>query len=363
MSINEETSKRISSLRIILVLLVICIHNYPSKYIDNNVVIKYIVKFLRWLLSGDGGIPSGAVPAFFVITAYLQFIKTEKYSVLLKKKFKAIIVPYIIWISIYIIMNFLLQIIPNLSGFSVNSSGDIITNWRIIDWIGAYTGYGRESCKPIAAPLWFLRDLIVLIIISPIIKYILDKNKGIELLIITGIIYYCDVSLYFVFPASLFYYCLGAFISNNKYDLFTLSDRFSMLFLTCLYIVCFIIYHLVSNVVYFNGSVLTAFCMLLWFYRLSKHLVVSNRLFCILKKTEKYSFFIYCFHGPFVIAIMNRLWCKFIPEYGCFGIINEILPVFICFFICFFAAVILEKWLPYIYNVLNGSRRGVSVSK
>jgi len=92
--ISEETSRRITSLRYLLIVLVVFIH---SRFIVNAVggasnmygavdafnrpdSIKWIQAFI------SGGIAIGSVPVFFLFSGFLQAKKNDSYGKLLRKK-------------------------------------------------------------------------------------------------------------------------------------------------------------------------------------------------------------------------------------------------------------------------------------
>ena len=107
--IPEEISKRITSLRFLLIALVVFIHNnFTLKSIAESIEnggpdILFIQNaFGRWVqLFISEGIARCAVPLFFLFAAYLQGIKNDNYKTLLKKKSKSLFIPFIIWTAIY----------------------------------------------------------------------------------------------------------------------------------------------------------------------------------------------------------------------------------------------------------------------
>ena len=91
LAISECESKRITSLRFLLIIFVVFIHN-----IDKNEAINYYhLAFeepaaITWFKTFVMGILGGAaVPIFFVFAAYLQFAKQDDYKSLIKNVQKA----------------------------------------------------------------------------------------------------------------------------------------------------------------------------------------------------------------------------------------------------------------------------------
>ncbi len=109
--IDENTSKRITALRFLLIIFVVFIHNNftadsiatsvangnAAPIFNQGVVGKWIQLFI------SDGIGRGAVPLFMLFAAYLQAKKDDSYGVLLKKKAKSLLVPFVLWTAFYIV--------------------------------------------------------------------------------------------------------------------------------------------------------------------------------------------------------------------------------------------------------------------
>ena len=107
--ISEDTSKRITALRFLLAVLVVVIHNnYNAKVVADyfaetgeTIVFSQSI-FGKWIqLFFSQGLAHCAVPLFFLFAAFLQAKKNDSYSVLLKKRAKSLLLPYVIWITLY----------------------------------------------------------------------------------------------------------------------------------------------------------------------------------------------------------------------------------------------------------------------
>ena len=105
--ISEETSKRITSLRFLLIVLVVFIHaNLKADDALNYYKLDFIqpkwIEIVKNFISGTLG--GAAVPLFFLFASYIQFSKKDKYVCLLRKRSKSILLPYILWTVITIIL-------------------------------------------------------------------------------------------------------------------------------------------------------------------------------------------------------------------------------------------------------------------
>lgn len=169
----------------------------------------------------------------FFISGYLFFVNIETFNKdvyfnKLKKRIKTLVVPYFLWNLIPIIFFTIILLTKYIiSGF--NNIDDIKNyflslNWRIFwDWNiwnlerTNIRGMITPSSGPINLPLWFLRDLIVMIIITRLYNYIFPDT------------FIFNVISYFLIPISTAYFCYFIYVSMSllfpKYLKLLTGDR------------------------------------------------------------------------------------------------------------------------------------------
>jgi peptidoglycan/LPS O-acetylase OafA/YrhL len=122
------------------------------------------------------------VPLFFVISGFLFFYRTDfsetVYKHKLKSRAKTLLVPYLLWNSIAILWK-LIFFLPVLSSFvrpvEIDLSFTRIINTFFFDtdnrgiFIGPVHAESSPEIYPINDPLWYVRDLMLMAICSPII--------------------------------------------------------------------------------------------------------------------------------------------------------------------------------------------------
>lgn len=98
------------------------------------------------------------VPIFIMISGYYLLNSSQDidYNTFLKKRFKRVLLPFVVWSIIY---NLYYQYIS--SGISIK--------WTVLGLIKNLLGY------PTAAPLWFLYPLLGLYLMTPIFKGIVER--------------------------------------------------------------------------------------------------------------------------------------------------------------------------------------------
>jgi len=175
-------------------------------------------EFLKLLVSQT--LVKVAVPVFFIMSGYLFFanVKTwnlQVYKAKVLRRLKTLLIPYLLW-------NLLMAI--KLKTFS------LWTFWSFwcpagiqIDW------FGQEQLMtaPANMPLWFLRDLMVVSLLTPIL-YICVRRLGWWLLCILTIIYLSGICAFIpgLSAYAVYFFTAGAFLSIRKMDLLETFRRF-----------------------------------------------------------------------------------------------------------------------------------------
>lgn len=233
-------SNTISYLRFPLTVGVVLIHfsladgliiNKVQYGMDNPDWYFYIVRLFSEVLARI------CVPLFFVISGFLFFNRKEFnssiYKQKLKTRFTTLFVPFILWNIIAILwkLKYLLPVISSyyrplefhfsferlIYTFFCNSD----SNGIIVGTPTAETTYG---IYPIDLPLWYIRELMIMVIVSPVIYYII-KKAGKWLVTFLGITWlsaptiisetnYADLLM-----TAVFFFSLGAFFGINGMDI------------------------------------------------------------------------------------------------------------------------------------------------
>lgn len=209
--VSVETSKRITSLRYLLIVLVVFIHanlkpDDAINYYHYDFVQLYWIEVVRNSICDTLG--GAAVLLFFFLTSFLQFSKNDKYKILLKKRSKSIFLPYIIWTGITIILYYIVQSIPYTVLFFQNPI-NIVKNWKGIDLLKVFTYHDLSSGLkiPLVYQFCFLRELMIFIVLSPILKFLCDKFSGFMLIFIS-VAALKGIPLFFTVSSSaLFFLC------------------------------------------------------------------------------------------------------------------------------------------------------------
>ena len=213
----------IQQLRFPMIVLVTFAHSYGR--VDDGYSLLFsdfdTYQFLKLLVSQT--LVKVAVPIFFIISGYLFFANVSEWNLIVYKqkmlrRVKTLLLPYLIW-------NLLMAI--KLKTFSWSMFWVFISKAGMqTDWLGCE----NWMTAPANMPLWFLRDLMVVSLLTPIIYIVLQRWGKIVLPLLT-LVYLSGVGAFAVPGLSMyavFFFSLGAYLAIRKLDLVTTMQRFEV---------------------------------------------------------------------------------------------------------------------------------------
>ena len=353
-TISNYLSDKIKTLSFILIILVLYIH---SGFHANEIDGMYWNNFIQEYISGKIG--RLAVPLFFMISGYLFFTHIDNGIMSIKRKIKSriktLLLPYIYGCLYFTAFVFALQFVPGINDH-VNRGGLTVFNQPLLLVIKNVFWICNGTNSPFAFHLWFLRDLIVVVALTPpILYYLLNFLKWwlIPVLLVFTLIPTIPSSLF----SSLFWFSLGAVFAvtktnvDYKKSILGMVILFLYLLFSFLELFCgFIIPELVIKLLVIFGIVG------IW---LSYDFIFSNNF--LLKDTKWFSiasgftFFIYLFHEP-TLNIVRKVIVIFLGKNSMGYLISYLLSPFIFVFTMLYIGLLLKRFIPKIYSNLVGGR-------
>lgn len=221
---GDLQSRTIDLLRFPLIVYVVLIHAYTSTrgVIDNDQYPGY--RLVSFFFSLE--IAQIAVPAFFFISGYLLFFRTRSYVERLKKSVRSQIVPYVICnflvMTLYYICESLLPLESLFSGANLPIRDHSFTGLLREFWDGGRWDEGNGT--PILHQFWYLRNLILLGIVSPLISLFVRWTKwtGPALLLLVWLFVPGQAFL----VESVTFFTAGAYFSLSRKDFLPVMRRF-----------------------------------------------------------------------------------------------------------------------------------------
>ena len=138
--------------------------------------------------------------------------------------------PFVLWTTFYIVgFNGLKIFLIHFAPSFVQHPDDTFLKWSARDWLYNVLGFFKfpddsPNVPRIVFQFWFLRDLLILFILSPILKFFVKKYPAF-LLFSVSFIYIIPLHVYFVDAQALFYYSLGLYWGLYDIPLFEKIDK------------------------------------------------------------------------------------------------------------------------------------------
>ena len=371
----ELQSKTIEWLRFPLAVLVVFIHMFPFVDIQNidylNLNFYNFYDIIRTLISHILGLV--AVPCFFMFSGYWFFNKVKEwnktvYFSKVKTRLKTLIVPYFMF-NIAAVIFVIIQNILKADGSIYPFLDNLRENWYSIFW--NYNSWDdniqnilgqtiQPSYGPFVLPLWFLRDLIVMVFISPVVYYLIKYAK-IWGVVTLGLFYYTKIWIEIpgysaqLFLTAFFFFSLGAFFGINRKNIVVSLRKYQNVWLVISLII------MISGAYYYGTSYNTFFLPI---FTLSGVISIINITSYYMKRGKlkvretlsKASFFLYCTH-IFILRSIKEAFDKII------GVDNTMLLLIEYFIIPFLITgiilcvyLLMKRFTPKLLSLFTGSR-------
>jgi len=365
----------IENMRLPLVLMVIFIHAFSSVHcVPEEGLDYYLFKYFESTLSLV--VSHIAVPIFFLFSGFLFFINIERldistYKRKIKSRLFSIIVPYLVWNLLYAIFLFSKLFVkaylggdelPSIISF-FNEQGGFHMFWDCniwnldrVNWVG----YTIPASAPVLIPLWFLRDLIIISFITPVIFFCIKKIRVLYFMVL--LVGYL-LNLWPYIPGlegdALLFYSIGACVAIENDSLQVYFSRYKLssyiLFFTLLIPMVILMGHTTywGNIIYPFFITIGVYAALNLFTELTTRRG-GHFSYC---KYSKATFFIYAVHTILILDISIIVVNRIIPlSNGCFSILKYTLIPLLTLIISLGLFITLNKIMKPILAVLTGNR-------
>ncbi|WP_284778391.1 acyltransferase [Agrobacterium sp. lyk4-40-TYG-31] len=350
MTFDQNLSSRINLMRIILISGIVFVHVPHNPETSPFLGVYGFFDWIRVFL-GDALFRIG-VPCLSAISGYLLFrrgMQAFDYLATVKSKAKTVLLPFILWNGALFLAVLLLQRFEVGLGYFPDlwnaTTREIISHGAALEEL------------PVNVPLYFLRDLFVCILLSPILAFFVKRFALVTLAVLLIITAWPDLTLFIVQKKSiLFSFALGIALALHKVDLKTLDPYAGRITLAVLVAAASL-----ATGLYFTGpeftfelnllrNLLAVFgAMGLW---ASSSLLIQSRTGRRLSETGSLSFWIFCAHYP-LLVIMWMVWNRGGPDFYPAFYIGAVL---LSFAILIVSNAQVRARLPTLYGVLTGSR-------
>lgn len=356
---EKELTQRLNILRFPLIVGVLFIHSHTTFSGNQDSFITY---FIRNIISNE--LASVAVPLFFLMSGYLFFLKFNTltktiYMEKLKARTRTLFIPFLFWNIATLLLIALAQSLPVNKAFSAGTMS-LIAGYNVFDYLINVFGIGK---LPISFQFWFIRDLMLLVILTPIIDFA-NKRTPLPFLSILFACWMLDFwPIYTPSIAAVLFFSVGAFFGGYNKNLFCF-DKYGIPIIA-IYTPIIIIGALFaqesftpylhrSGIVFGIASVLF----------LTKLVMKSRHIKNTLLSLSGVSFFVFAAHEPLQTIIFKLAYKMLSPE-------SWVLSLFLYFIVPIFSIIILVSiyrillnFTPVVLNIVTGGRNNtVSIDK
>lgn len=343
-------SRTIDFLRFPLIVGVVFIHSNIVAVINADTA--HPLHTTTWIQTivhlFSGILPSACVPLFFFISGFLFFHHPQKFSHKLKKRVHTLLTPYLIW-------NLLGIISILISHFAMPEH----TKWS--QWDECFKAIANIflPCDfPPNRPLWFIRNLLYVMLLAPVVKFLFTNKYKLPILISIYAIWISNSNFGTIdhkLISAFLFFSTGSYFSLNKLNLVHIIGKTTH--------ISFIAYPLlvIANLLFsgtFMGSYIykTSVLIEIMFAINLSALLIKNRNMHIPLFLTQSSFFIYAFHGLFISKLVKLAILILNPQSSALlAIIYFSVPVF-TIAISLLIYHLLKKNFPRLTAVLMGER-------
>ena len=342
----------ISKMRFPLAFFVVVIHAKLSFYIDGN---NDVLNFSEWMFSSV--LTRGTVMCYFFISGFLFFLKApplfnrEFFSIQIKKRWKTLIIPFILWNIIALLYQL------SLESYFFHKIPNFLETWESLDLKNKLR---YLFIKPAMAPLWYLKELIFLCFSAPLIYITIKKIRVVFpiVLIISWLVFGGSLKIYTL--GGLTFFTLGGYIALNNISLSKIFERKTKIIVLISYFSIITFEWMSQNLAIrnfydsFSHRLSTLLSVILMLY-IGQWLI--SRSYSLLDKPllVNSAFFVYCIHGAFTRGLISFIG-EHICSVGCIPVMAYFMIPFVFYSIWIFIFVVLKRTSLKFLQILAGGR-------
>lgn len=346
MNIQSQESSYINILRVVLIIGVVFTHStIPVQQPYNYSNITFDIIYLWQNILGEF-----RVPAFFLLSGYFFFTKEgyffnyKSYISKIHKRIYTLIIPYIIWSFVAFLFYKIFSLVK----------GEITNENIFLSFTKSLFYYNGSIIYPfpINGPLWYIRDLILLTFVSPIIFLIVTRLKRIWIfitLLLFSILPYLQIPMS-LFITGVIWFSIGSYLSINQKQLISWIKPFNFLYYIYPLFVLINLFSIGNPYSIFINQltiIFGTFFIIKLVFSLCEYWDISYH------NTGSVVMFIYCSH--FIVDFIKIIYMHIIDNN--YLILIHYLIALTTIVICSLSYYVLNKICPNILRITLGNRK------
>ena len=206
-------------MRFPLIVLVVFGHVLPEAHCHVGLDFSdmWLYHFLSEMISHN--LAKVRVPCFFIFSGYFFFLKMQAmdlafYKKQVKRRFESLMVPYLIWNTIAVAIGVFIYLIFSYLSIESHSS---FPQFAPVEWY--WTG-------PADYPLWFMRDLFCMALLSPLFYWYFKYTKLYGLVGLILLYVLCvESNIPGLSTTAFLFFGTGAFFGMNKGNILEFCNK------------------------------------------------------------------------------------------------------------------------------------------
>lgn len=298
------------------------------------------------------------MPLFFIISGYLFFerVPNGMRSILekMKKRARTLLVPYVIGCLFFVAFYALVALMPGSSRFMNNSIMPLFQQ-PLLQMVCAVF-YDNGDGMPCAFQLWFLRDLIIIVALSPLC-YVGLRRMGlgaVGLAFALSFIKCTPIPIY-----ALFWFMLGGQLVGCEFIIRPIRRSWISTSALALFLILSVAQLLTPDAAYWHyfdtPTIMTGLIALWSMYDLlaSPNFMLSQHRFLFV--ASQYTFFIYLFHEP-TLNVVRKLIVALGGQNPMSYLLAYLLSPWIFVLCAIPVGCLFRHYLPTCYKLCMGGR-------
>lgn len=308
--LSRDHSLRLKLLNFPLIVGVVYIHAYAAEITFGSTLLgpaelDGVTDFIRKLISQ--GIARLAVPLFFLVSGFFFFLDANGQTMVdkLRTRCRTLLLPYIFWTLGFVTVRLIGQSLPGIAPYCGTIILSDLAPTALVDAIFGFTR------PPEAYHFWFIRDLMLLMLVSPLLYRVLRFCAWPYLLVLFAVWIFGKWPLYIPDVVGVLFFSLGGYCAVRGYSLFAFDGCgrwFLALFLPLL-IADVLWYDAWFNVTLHRCTIVVGLMAVLY---LSQFLLRHHWCENVLLRLGGASFFVYAAHEP-LLGIVRTLAFQLLP--------------------------------------------------
>lgn len=296
------------------------------------------------------------VPTLFLISGYFFFRGTQCYDKNFyarkyKRRIHSLLIPYILWNAIALLLIWTRHTIQFHSNIPESS------DYTLMSYLSGFWNFTYNKGFTANAPLWFMRDLMVVTLCAPLLYPLLRKKYWILTLTLMAIVHIAGIEI----PLSgcnveaFLYFSIGATLAIHKTDITRIPQPIGIICLVLYFPTSQFLFGLSDQPWHTIMTLTTIFIKTIAAIYLISHLFKRKALAPTPILTQN-SFFVFAFHGIVIGPVIKLMYILLGSNNPYILLCIYIAAPTITILLAFIVRHLLMRHLPSIGNWLSGNR-------